>query len=437
MNLGVVGAGYVGLVTGACFAELGNRVICVDNDREKIAILRSGKLPIYEPGLPEMVSRAVKAGRLSFTTEIEEAVEASTVIFIAVGTPPKESGEADLSAVEQVAARIAEWMKDYKLVVEKSTVPVQTGVWLKRTMALHAPQGMSFDVASNPEFLREGTAIKDFLEPDRIVIGVESQRAEKILRELYAPIKAPLLVTDISSAELIKHASNSFLAMKISFANALSILCEASGADIKQVALGIGKDKRIGGAFLEAGAGFGGFCFPKDLQAFIRIADKLGYDFKLLKDVYEINEQQKLRVVQKIKEGAWNLKGKTVALLGLAFKPNTDDMRFAPSLDIIKALRLEDAAIRGYDPVAMEKARQVLGNTIEYAPDAYQAAKDAHALVLVTEWPEFVDLDWAQVKKLMKTPVLIDARNCLDPEAMTRLGFLYQGIGRPVLKANK
>jgi UDPglucose 6-dehydrogenase len=432
MNLAVIGSGYVGLVTGACFADLGNRVICVDNDTEKIVQLRSGRIPIYEPGLPEMVERNVRAGRLSFTAEIEEAVDASTVIFIAVGTPPKETGEADLSAVEQVAAKVAERMRDYKLVVEKSTVPVKTGSWLKRTLALRAPQGVPFDVASNPEFLREGTAIQDFLHPDRIVVGVESEQAGNLLRELYSAIKAPLLVTDLQSAELIKHASNSFLAMKISFANALSVLCEASGADIQQVAQGIGLDKRIGRSFLEAGAGFGGFCFPKDLQAFIRIAQELGYDFKLLKAVYEINEQQKLRVVKKIKEGVWNLKGKTIALLGLAFKPNTDDMRFAPSLDIIRALKAEEATVRAYDPVAMAKAREAIGEAIQYAPNAYEASQDAHALAVVTEWPEFRDLDWAKIKGLMKTPILVDARNCLDPEAMTALGFLYQGIGRPL-----
>jgi len=432
MNLAVIGSGYVGLVTGACFADLGNRVICVDNDRGKIAQLRAGKIPIYEPGLPEMVERNVKGGRLSFTTEIAEAVDASTVIFIAVGTPPKESGEADLSAVEQVAARVAERMKDYKLVVGKSTVPVQTGSWLKRTMALHAPNDVPFDVASNPEFLREGTAIQDFLQPDRIVIGVESERAGNLLKELFAPLKAPLLVTDIQSAELIKHASNSFLAMKISFVNALSVICEACGADIQQVAQGIGMDKRIGRSFLNAGAGFGGFCFPKDLQAFIRIAQDLGYDFKLLREVYEINEQQKLRVVKKIKDGVWNLKGKTIALFGLAFKPNTDDMRFAPSLDIIKALRSEEALIRAYDPVAMEKAKQVLGEAIQYASNAYEAVRNAHAVVVVTEWPEFKELDWAKIKGLMKTPILVDARNCLDRDSMTKLGFLYQGIGRPL-----
>jgi len=432
MNLAVIGSGYVGLVTGACFADLGNRVICVDNDRGKIAQLRAGKIPIYEPGLPEMVERNVKGGRLSFTTEIAEAVDASTVIFIAVGTPPKESGEADLSAVEQVAARVAERMKDYKLVVGKSTVPVQTGSWLKRTMALHAPNDVPFDVASNPEFLREGTAIQDFLQPDRVVIGVESERAGNLLKELFAPLKAPLLVTDIQSAELIKHASNSFLAMKISFANALSVICEACGADIQQVAEGIGMDKRIGRSFLDAGAGFGGFCFPKDLQAFIRIAQELGYDFKLLREVYEINEQQKQRVVKKIKDGVWNLKGKTIALFGLAFKPNTDDMRFAPSLDIIKALLSEEALIRAYDPVAMEKAKQVLGEAIQYASNAYEAVRNAHAVVVVTEWPEFKQLDWAKIKGLMKTPILVDARNCLDRDSMTKLGFLYQGIGRPL-----
>ncbi len=432
MNLAVIGSGYVGLVTGACFADLGNRVICVDNDRGKIAQLRAGKIPIYEPGLPEMVERNVTGGRLSFTTEIAEAVDASTVIFIAVGTPPKESGEADLSAVEQVAARVAERMKDYKLVVGKSTVPVQTGSWLKRTMALHAPNDVPFDIASNPEFLREGTAIQDFLQPDRIVIGVESERAGNLLKELFAPLKSPLLVTDIQSAELIKHASNSFLAMKISFVNALSVICEACGADIQQVAQGIGMDKRIGRSFLDAGAGFGGFCFPKDLQAFIRIAQDLGYDFKLLREVYEINEQQKMRVVKKIKDGVWNLKGKMIALFGLAFKPNTDDMRFAPSLDIIRALRSEEALIRAYDPVAMEKAKEVLGEAIQYASNAYEAVKDAHAVVVVTEWPEFKELDWAKIKGLMKTPILVDARNCLDRDSMTKLGFLYQGIGRPL-----
>ncbi|MEW6686041.1 MAG: UDP-glucose/GDP-mannose dehydrogenase family protein [Candidatus Edwardsbacteria bacterium] len=429
MKISVFGAGYVGLVSGTCFADLGHQVICVDNDTQKIEILKRGEMPIYEPGLKEMIAQNVKAGRLLFTESIEEGVKSSTIIFIAVGTPPKENGEADLTAVENVATKIAETMEDYKLIVEKSTVPVQTGIWLKRTVARNNRKGIEFDVASNPEFLREGTAISDFLHPDRVVIGVESEKARKMLEELYKPLNAPILVTDIESAEIIKHASNSFLATKISFINAIADICERTGADIIKVAEGIGLDKRIGRSFLDAGIGFGGFCFPKDLQAFIRISEKLGYDFQLLKEVEKINEEQKKFFVKKIKDLLWNLSGKTIGILGLAFKPNTDDMRFAPSIDIIKDLQNEGAKIKTYDPCAMEKAKKIFTD-VQFCPDAYEVAKETDALGILTEWDEFKGLDLLRLKSLMKQPIIVDGRNIFEPEKMKELGFIYKGVGR-------
>ncbi|MHB9156267.1 MAG: UDP-glucose dehydrogenase family protein, partial [Endomicrobiales bacterium] len=353
----VVGTGYVGLVTGACLAEIGHKVICVDNDKKKIALLKKGKIPIYEPGLGELVKKNVGKTKLSFSTDIKEGVKKCEVLFIAVGTPPREDGSADLSYVEGVACEIARNMKSYKLIVDKSTVPVETGEWVATTIQRNLKADIPFDVASNPEFLREGSAVHDTFHPDRIVIGVKSKKAEHILKEIYAPLKAPVLVTDIKSAEIIKHASNSFLAMKISFINAISNICERVGADITKVAEGMGTDKRIGRAFLNAGIGFGGFCFPKDLEAFLWISRKLGYEFNLLKEVKEINEKQKGLLVKKIEDTVWNLNGKIIGVLGLAFKPETDDMRFAPSIDIIRQLQERGAVIRAYDPASMEKAK--------------------------------------------------------------------------------
>ncbi len=427
MKLAVVGTGYVGLVSGVCFAEWGHQVVCVDNDAAKIDMLKKGQIPIYEPGLKELMDKNL--ARLSFTTSIEEATDKSDIIFIAVGTPPRPNGEADLSAVEKVAAAVARQMKSYKLVVEKSTVPVQTGDQVKRTMAVNNLNQVEFDVASNPEFLREGTAIEDSLKPDRVVFGTDSERARKLLLELYSPLGCPIVATDIQSSELIKHASNSFLAMKISFINAVANVCERSGANVEQVAEGMGLDRRIGRSFLNAGIGFGGFCFPKDLQAFIRISEKLGYDFRLLKAVEGINEDQKRLFVKKIEELVWNIQGKTIGILGLAFKPNTDDMRFAPSIDIIEALQKDGAHVKAYDPVAMERAKQVLKN-VEYCSNPYDVAKEADCLVLVTEWDEFKKLDLARVKSLMKVPALADGRNLYDPARMKELGFIYRSIGR-------
>lgn len=429
MNVAIIGAGYVGLVTGACFAELGNTVICVDNDKSKIQSLKKLKIPIYEPGLEELVKNNYRHGRISFTTDISQAVRKSTVIFIAVGTPPKENGEADLTGIENVARSIAIAMNSYRLIVEKSTVPVETGGWVKRTIEINKKKQVPFDVASNPEFLREGQAIKDFMHPDRIVIGVESKKAEELLRELYAGIDAPLLVTDIKSAELIKHAANSFLAMKISFINAVSKVCDLSGADIKEVADGMGMDKRIGRAFLDAGIGFGGFCFPKDLEAFIRISEKLGYPFDLLKEVKRINESQKENFVSKIEANLWNIKDKAIAVLGLAFKPDTDDMRFAPSIDIITALQKHGAKIRATDPQAMARAKEIFKG-VTFCKDAYEAAQSSDCLIVITEWNEFKELDFKKIKKLLKQPLIIDGRNIYDGKKLKKLGFKYICIGR-------
>ncbi len=429
MKVCMIGTGYVGLVSGTCFAEIGHKVMCVDNDEEKINILKKGGIPIYEPGLDELVKKNMRAGRLSFTTSIKEGVEKSLFLFIAVGTPPKEDGEPDLSSVEKVAEEIGSAMNEYKIIVEKSTVPVQTGKWVKTVIERFSKRIRDFDVASNPEFLREGSAIDDFLHPDRVVLGVESQQAQEKLLELYKPIDAPKIVTDIESAELIKHASNSFLSTKISFINAISIICEKSGADVLKVAEGMGLDKRIGRDFLNAGVGFGGFCFPKDIKAFISIAAKLGYDFRLLREVDAINHEQMLLAVKKLEGMLWNLKDKTIGILGLAFKPNTDDMRFAPSITIIKELQKRGAEIKAYDPVAMRRAKRIMPN-IEYCTDPYNTVRDVDALILVTEWDEFRSLDLKKIKGLMRQPVFLDGRNIFDAKEMKELEFIYSGIGR-------
>lgn len=429
MNIGIVGSGHVGLVTGACFAQVGHQVICMDSDQRKISLLKKGKSPIYEPGLEEMIQRNLRKRRISFTGHIGQVVRHAEVLFICVGTPPKDSGEVDLTAVEKVSREIAHGMTRYRLIVEKSTVPVETGEWIYRTIAASHRKHVPFDVASNPEFLREGSAIQDFFYPDRIVIGAQSKRAEKILREIYKPFKAPLLVTDMKSAELIKHASNSFLATKISFINLISRLCEAVGADVEKVAEGMGLDSRIGRSFLKAGIGFGGFCFPKDLSAFICIAERLGVSSALLRAVLEINETQKKIFLNKITRRLKNLKGRTIGILGLSFKPDTDDMRFAPSLEIVQGLLKEGTKLRLYDPQAIPEARKIFRG-VTFVQSPYEAAQRADALVILTEWKEFLEVDLKQIKKLLRCPLLFDGRNLYDPEKMRKIGFEYYGVGR-------
>ncbi len=432
----VVGAGYVGLVTGACLAEIGHRVVCVDSDPRKLKSLKAGKVPIHEPGLDEVFKRAVKSKKLSFAGSVEEGLlykgRRASVVFIAVGTPPRPDGSADLSAIEAVAMTVAKHMTGYTVIVDKSTVPVETGDWVSKTIQRFNKKATPYDVVSNPEFLSEGSAVKDFMKPDRVVLGVTSKRAETLMREIYAPLKATVLVTDLKSAELIKHASNSFLATKISYINAVSILCEKVGADVKLVAQGMGLDRRIGPMFLNAGIGFGGFCFPKDLEAFYWISKQKGYDFQLLKAVKEINDLQLSWVTRKIEEKLWNLEGKTVALLGLAFKPNTDDMRYAPSLEVVAGLRARGVKIRAFDPVSMDRAKVLPEfKGVYFAKDEYDALRGCDALAIVTEWPRFKDLDLKRAKKLMRTAVLLDGRNIFDPEAARSLGFDYAGVGRP------
>ncbi|MFH0771029.1 MAG: UDP-glucose/GDP-mannose dehydrogenase family protein [Candidatus Omnitrophota bacterium] len=431
MKISVIGAGYVGLVTSACLADLGNDVICNEIDKEKLAKLNRGVLPIYEPGLEEMVKRNKEKKRLVFKSSLKEAVEKSEVIFIAVGTPPKDNGEADLTHIENVCKGIAKYMNFYHLVVEKSTTPVETGMWIKHTLEVYARKKVKFDVASNPEFLREGSAIGDFMNPDRIVIGVENDKARDILLELYKPLQAEIIVTNINSAEIIKHAANSFLAVKISFINAVANICERSGADIEEVARGMGLDKRIGKDFLDAGIGFGGFCLPKDIEAFIRISEKLGYDFGLLKEVKKVNDERVTLLIEKIERAIWNLKDKTIAILGLAFKPNTDDMRFAPSVKIIERLVREGAIVKAFDPQAMGKARALPElKGVKFCADAYEAVRNSDCAVIVTEWNEFKELDLMRLKKLLRQAVIIDGRNIYEPAKMKQAGFKYFSIGR-------
>ncbi|MBI4661643.1 MAG: UDP-glucose/GDP-mannose dehydrogenase family protein [Verrucomicrobia bacterium] len=429
MRITIIGTGYVGLVTGACFAEIGHAVICVDCDAAKIDLLQKGGMPIYEPGLEELVRRNVAAGRLAFTTSTREGVEKSDVIFIAVPTPPLPDGSVDLSFMEGVAREIAGAMTSYKIVVDKSTVPVKTGEKVSETIRRYCRSKVEFDVVSNPEFLREGFAVGDFLKPDRIVVGVISQRPVAAMTELYAPLNAPVIVTDINSAELIKHASNSFLALKISYINAISVLCEASGANVQEVANGIGMDPRIGRRFLDASLGFGGSCFPKDLSAFIKIAEQLGYDFALLKEVQRVNARQMERFVKKIVNTLWVLKDKNIGVLGLAFKENTDDVRMSPAIELCQRLQQEGAVLRVHDPKAMDKAKTVLTG-VTYVADMNRVAEGCDALVVATEWPQFKKLDLERVRRLLSHPILFDGRNLFDPEEMERLGFIYKSIGR-------
>ena len=428
-KLAIIGTGYVGLVTGTCFAQVGHEVVCVDSDARKIALLRSGGIPIYEPGLDEMVARNVAAGRLSFTTSIAEGVEQSDIIFIAVPTPPLPDGAVDLSFIEGVAREIAGCMNSYKIVVDKSTVPVKTGEKVAETIKRYCKARTEFDVVSNPEFLREGFAVEDLMHPDRIVIGVLSQRPVEAMRAVYAPFQAPIIITDINSAELIKHAANSFLALKISYINAISVLCEVSGANVQEVAQGIGMDQRIGRRFLDAGLGFGGSCFPKDLSAFIKIAETLGYDFTLLREVQRINTAQMERFIRKIADTLWVIKDKRIGVLGLAFKQNTDDVRMSPAIEVCRRLQQEGAVLRVHDPRAMEKARSLLQN-VTFVDDMNAVADGCDALVVATEWPEFKTLDLERARRNMSHPIMFDGRNLFDPEELKRLGFVYKSIGR-------
>ncbi len=448
LRITVLGCGYVGLVTGTCLAEIGHSVVCTDNDGSKIDVLLHGSLPIYEPNLQELVTRNVEEKRLSFTADMAEAVRFGDAIFICVGTPPLPNGDADLSSIDGTARLIASEARGSKLVVEKSTVPMQTGQKLSRALGIYSRNSeWKFSVASNPEFLREGTAVLDFLHPDRVVIGVGDQSSEAQLREVYRPIlqqeiaqcpvhkgacpqkdRPELLVTSINSAELIKHASNSFLALKISYANLISDICESMGADVEEVVRGMGLDPRIGPAFLNPGLGFGGFCLPKDVQAFIRLGEKAGVDLSLLKDAELINKQRIELFLAKAAHALWTLKNKRIGILGLAFKPNTDDIRFAPAMDLIRQLLQEHVQVSVYDPQAMDKTRAVYPD-IHYCADPYELARDAEALLIATEWPEFKSLDWSRIHQSMQRPLVLDGRNLLDVDEMERLGFEYYGVG--------
>jgi UDPglucose 6-dehydrogenase len=436
VRLTVVGAGYVGLTTAVCFAHLGNEVMVVEKLPEKVQVLKEGKVPFYEPGLEEMLKENLSMGRLFFTTDLKEGLDFSDVIFICVGTPQRPDGSADLSQVEEVARETAKLMESYKLLVEKSTVPVNTHKLIKRTVERYLKRRgkiLEFDVASNPEFLREGSAVRDFLEPDRIVIGLESERAHRIMEELYKDFKCPIIFTDPATAELIKHASNSFLAMKISYINMVADLCEKVGADVRLVAEGMGYDKRIGREFLRAGIGWGGSCFPKDIKAFIKMAKDHGVDFSLLEEVDKINQRRAVQFVEKVRSVLWSLKDKTLAVWGLSFKPNTDDIREAPSLRLVSMLLREGARLKLYDPKAMENFKKLYppGKDLDYSPDMYSAVEGASALLIFTEWEEFQRADLNRVKELMELPIIIDGRNIYEPKVVRGLGFEYYGVGVP------
>jgi UDPglucose 6-dehydrogenase len=447
MNIAVIGAGYVGLTSAACLAEAGHSVICAESNPEKLELLQGGGMPFYEPNLDPLVERNRRSGRLTFAST-RQTIEQGEAIFICVGTPPLENGEADLTGIEGVARDIAQYARGYRLVIEKSTVPVQTGRQLQKHLGLYCRNGLSYDVASNPEFLREGSAVEDFFHPDRIVVGVENSKAAELLQEIYQPIlkqqflcpvhspcnshhQVPFLVADINSAEIIKHASNSFLAMKISFINLISDLCEAAGAEIDQVAAGIGFDRRIGPAFLRPGIGFGGFCFPKDLQSFVRIGERFGVDFSLLKEVERINLRRADQFLQRLKQELWVLRGKKIGIWGLAFKPNTDDVRFAPALAIARRLLAEGALVSAYDPQASEKAKAELSG-IHYCEDLYETVEGAEALLILTEWDEFRQADFSRVYSLMQRPLIADGRNMFKAEDISSLGFQYLSVGRGI-----
>ncbi len=432
MKLTIIGSGYVGLTTGACFAEVGHEVMCVDNDAEKIGMLLRGEIPIYEPGLADLVTQNVAAGRLSFTTSTEEGVAHGQVVFIAVPTPPNPDGSVDLKFIEKVAREIAPCIREYRVIVDKSTVPVKTGEKVAETIQRYAPEA-EFDVVSNPEFLREGSAVADLMHPDRIVFGSNSDRASALMKKIYEPFVAPRLVTDINSAELIKHAANSFLALKISYINAIAEICEASNADVELVAEGIGMDSRIGRAFLNAGLGYGGSCFPKDIAAFIAISEQLGVPFDLLKEVQRINRRQLDRFIERIRAALWVLAEKKIAVWGLTFKPNTDDLRSSVAMALVEKLVAEGAEVIAYDPKGMVRvAAMPIGAKIRLAVSPEDAAAGAEALVIATEWPEFSRVDFRRVKESMLAPLLFDGRNLLDPATMRRHGFDYHCVGRGI-----
>ncbi|MBS1798995.1 MAG: UDP-glucose/GDP-mannose dehydrogenase family protein [Acidobacteria bacterium] len=452
ISIAVVGSGYVGLVAAVCFAEMGHQVICVDNDERKVAALQAGDSLIHEHFLPELLAKH-RNGHVRFTTDLAEATRQCGSIFIAVGTPQSETGDADLSYVEAVACEIARSLDSYKVIVEKSTVPVYTNEWISRAMERNGVDRSLFDVVSNPEFLREGTAVVDFLHPDRIVVGADSERAGAVLSEIYAPLTTgeyyerpgsisgccsvseppPLLMTSTKSAEIIKHASNAFLALKISFINAVSNLCEAANANVEQVARGMGLDTRIGPKFLRPGIGYGGSCFPKDVAAFRSVAEQMGVDFSLLSEVEKINVQQKKRFVSKVRSALWNLRGKRLAVLGLAFKGETDDIRESPAIEIVRMLMAEGCSIAAFDPAAMPRTEQVLpqSQSLRYARDVYDAASDADALLILTDWPEFASLDLKQLNQALRYSIVIDGRNLYDPRVLTEQGFTYLSVGRP------
>lgn len=430
----MIGTGYVGLVSGTCFAEIGNQVVCCDIDNSKIKKLNNGVIPIYEPGLEEMVRRNKEAGRLTFTTDIPSAIQDAEIIYIAVGTPMTITGEADLRYVIGVAESIGEHLNSYKVIVNKSTVPVGTGRMVQRLIRENLrDSSIVFDVVSNPEFLREGSALSDCMNMERAVIGATSDKAAQIIADLHEPFDTDLLITDLESAEMIKYASNCFLATKISYINAIANVCERVGADVTSVAKGMGMDSRIGSRFLQAGIGYGGSCFPKDTHALAYIADSVGYNFRLLKSVIAANDAQKLVVVNKLEQVLGDLKGRTIAILGLAFKPNTDDMRDAPSLQIIPALLRQGASLKCYDPIALSEARVHFGDRVLYTEDVEECLLNADAAVILTEWDQVKLLDLAKAKQLMSAPIIVDGRNCFSLELMRESGFIYHSIGRPVV----
>ncbi len=433
MHISVIGTGYVGLVTGACFAGFGLNATCMDTDARRISKLEKGDVPFYEPGLTELVAKGLRENRLAFTTDVAKAVDQALVIFIAVGTPSRNDGSADLSYIEEVGRGIARHMTGYKVIATKSTVPVGTGEQLREVIRAHQSVPVRFDIVSNPEFLREGSAIEDFLRPNRVVIGTDSEQAIAIMKDLYRPlylIETPFVVTDIPTSEMIKYASNAFLATKISFINEIANLCERVGADVVTVARAMGLDRRIGAKFLHAGPGFGGSCFPKDLAALIRTGHEVGCEMEIARVAAGVNERQRARMVDKIREALGGLTGKTIGLLGLSFKPNTNDLREAPALAIAQRLLSEGAVVRVYDPEAMEEGTRILAGAIA-CHDAYDAAQEADALILVTEWNQFRNLDLDRIRSVLRQPLFIDLRNVYEPDRMAALGFHYISVGRP------